>query len=154
MKSLLASFVLSLSTAAFADGFKCEQFDHNINIKVYNHTDVSAGTRNSAIMIFSDSAVTYGRKTIASFTSKKRTLGQNGTSYFAAVDLRVSESSASGENLLGTKLGQLKEIYVDINHNYNYPIEAGDEVDGTLTIVKRNGKTQSFDLNCVRYLKN
>jgi hypothetical protein len=154
MKTLFTTLVLALSTTAFADGFKCEQLDHNINVKVFNNTSAEAGTRNAAVMVFSDASVAYGNKTIASFSSSKRKLGQNGTSYLAVVDLRVSESNRSGENILGTKLGQIKEIYVDINHNYSQPIEAGDETEGTISVVKRNGKISTFDINCVRYLKN
>lgn len=154
MKSLLVTLALTLSSMAMADGFKCEQADHNINIKVFNSTDPSVGVRNAAVMVLSDSSVSYGRKTIASFTANKRTLGQNGTSYMAVVDLRVSESNRSGENVLGTKLGQLKEIYVDIAHNYSQPVEDGALTEGSVTLVKRNGSVETFDLQCVRYLKN
>lgn len=154
MKSLIAALVLTLSTAAMADGFKCEQADHGVNIKVFNKTDASQGVRNAAVMVFSDASVSYGRKTIASFTSHKRTLGQKGTSYMAVVDLRVSESNRSGENILGTKLGQIKEIYVDIEHNYGRPVAFGQMTDGTVTVVKRNGKSQTFEISCERYLKN
>jgi hypothetical protein len=154
MKTLIATAVLTLSSVVMADGFKCDQLDYDIKVKVFNNTDASSGVRNSAVMIFSDANVSYGRKTIATFSSKKRTLGQNGASFFAAVDLRVSESNRSGENLFGTKLGQLKEIYVDINHNYSAPVADGQEVDGTVTLVKRNGEISTLDLNCARYLKN
>lgn len=154
MKTFFATMILALSTTAFADGFKCEQAEHYINVSVFNKTDASAGTRNVAFMVFSDSSVNYGNKTIASFTSSKRKLGQNGTSYLAVVDLRVSESNRAGENILGTKLGKIKEIYVDINHNYSQPIEAGEEADGTISVVKRNGDVTTFDVTCTRYLKN
>lgn len=154
MKTFFLALALSLSSAAFADGFKCEQYDHDLNIKIFNHTDATAGTRNAAIMVLSDSSVSYGRKTIASFKSSKRKLGQNGASYLAIVDLRVSESNRSGENILGTKLGHIKEIYVDIDHKYSQPVSEGTLVDGTISIVKRNGKTSTFDITCARYLKN
>ena len=154
MKTLFLSLILSLSTTAFADGFKCEQHENDLSIKIFNHTNATSGTRNAAIMVLSDSSVSYGRKTIASFKSSKRKLGQNGTSYLAIVDLRVSESNRSGENILGTKLGQIKEIYVDINHKYSAPVNDGSLTDGTISIVKRNGKTLSFDITCARYLKN
>lgn len=93
MKNLFTALLLALSTTAFADGFKCEQLDHYINVKIYNNTSAEAGTRNTAVMVFTDATVANGNKTIASFASPKRKLGQNGTSYLAVVDLRVSESN-------------------------------------------------------------
>lgn len=154
MKRLIASLILTLSSSAFADGFKCEQLEHNLNIKVYNNTQPSEGTRNAAIMVLSDASVTYGNKTIASFSATKRTLGQNGASYFAFVDLRVSESSRAGENVLGTKLGNIKELYVDINFDYSVPLQDGQITDGYITVVKRNGRNSIHDITCTRYLKN
>lgn len=154
MKSLLVASLMVLSSVAMADGFKCEQLDSGLNIKVFNKTDASAGTRNAAVMVLSDSNIGSGNKTIASFKANKRTLGQNGTSYMAQVDLRVSESSRSGENILGTKLGQIAKIYVDVDHNYNEPMANGEYTTGTISIEKRNGDVKSFDLDCARYLKN
>jgi hypothetical protein len=127
MKTLLASLVLTFSLTALADGFKCEQIDHNININVFNKTNPSEGVRNAAIMIFSDASISYGRKTIATFSSEKNKLDQTGTSYSAKVDLRVKESNRAGENLLGTKLGQLKEIHLTIDHFQNFPSRDGGE---------------------------
>lgn len=154
MKSLYIALMLTLSVNAFADGFKCEQLDHHLNIQVYNNTRPSQGTRNAAVMVLSDASVAYGNKTIASFSASKRTLGQNGTSYFAFVDLRVSESNRAGENVLGTKLGNIQEIYVDINFDYSVPLRDGQITDGYLTVVKRNGRNTIHDITCTRYLKN
>ena len=154
MKNLFALLVFTLSTSVFADGFKCEQQAHGLKIKVFNSTHAAEGTRNAAIMIFSDENVSFGRKTIASFSSSKRTLGQSGASYLAVVDLRVSESNRSGENILGTKLGMIKEIFVDVYHNYSLPLANGEETEGKLTLVKRNGDSIDFDLTCSRYLKH
>ena len=154
MKSLFIALVLTLSVNAFADGFKCEQVIHNLNIKVFNNTQPTEGTRNAAIMVLSDASVAYGNKTIASFSATKRTFGQNGASYFAFVDLRVSESSRAGENVLGTKLGNIKEIYVDINFDYSVPLLDGQITDGYVTVVKRDGRNTIHDITCTRYLKN
>src|SRR5665647_198611 len=119
MKTLISLLALSLSTVALADGFKCEQREHAVNLQVYNKTQATAGTRNVAVMILSDATVAHGRKTIASFTADKSTVrSTGGTSYVAKVDLRVSESNRSGENVLGTKLGQIKEIRVNVAHSY------------------------------------
>ena len=153
MKSLVLALSL-LSLNVMADGFVCEQPEHGLKVKVYNQTQAAAGTRNSAVMVLSDATVSYGRKTIASFTVNKRTLGSNGASYMAKVDLRVLESNRSGENILGTKLGQISKIFVDMDFQYNEPVADGEEVTGSIVIVKRNGTEQAFDLNCQRYLKN
>ena len=54
MKALISLLALSLSTVALADGFKCEQREHAVNIQVFNKTQASEGTRNVAVMILSD----------------------------------------------------------------------------------------------------
>lgn len=154
MKNLLIALTVLSSTAAMADGFKCNQPDYDINLSVYNKTDAEAGVRNAAQMIVSDNNVSHGRKTIAVFSANKRTLGQNGASYMAVVDLRVSESNRSGENVLGTKLGLVDKIFVDVDFNYNYPMSNGEETEGTVTVVKRNGQEYTLELNCTRYIKN
>jgi hypothetical protein len=153
MKSLILAFSI-FTLNAMADGFICEQPEHGLNIKVFNQTQPAAGTRNAAVMVLSDSTISYGRKTIASFSSHKRTLGQNGASYMAKVDLRVLESNRSGENILGTKLGHINKIFVDVDFNFSEPVAHNDEVSGSIIVVKRNGEELAFDLTCQRYLKN
>lgn len=154
MKNLFIVGMMIISASAMADGFECKQLRHDLDIKVYNKTDPGEGTRNAAVMVLSDTSVSAGRQTIATFTANKRTLGQNGTSYMAVVDLRVSESNRSGENILGTKLGKIDKIFVDVDHNYNEPMADGEHTEGTITVVKRNGTNKTFKIDCQRYLKN
>jgi hypothetical protein len=151
MKSLLVALALTLSAAAMADGFYCEQPDYAMNLKVFNQT---SAVRSGAVMVLSDAYVAQGRKTIASFTSTKETLANYAMTYVAAVDLRVSGSNRPGENVLGTKLGYVKYFVVKINHRYRRPVSSGSVTDGTITVVKRDGSTTTLDLICSRYLKN
>ena len=145
---------LMATSAAYADGFTCQTTDGNLNIKIYNNTDPAAGTRNAAVMIVSDPLVSAGRKTIAKFSDLNSTLGQSGASYVADVDLRFNDSGRKGELILGTKLGFIKTIAVDLDFNYSQPIADGQSLAGEITIVKRNGESFVEDLICKRYLKN
>ncbi len=105
-------------------------------------------------MIVSDPAVAEGRKTIALFTSKKGTLSLQGEgSYLAVVDLRMVESRRKGEYLVGTRLGELSTIAVDLDFSYARPVADGDNVLGTATFTKRSGEVLKRDLACARYLK-
>src|SRR5690606_26877325 len=97
--------------------------------------------------------VQYGRKTIARFDADNSVLNNSGATYGAKVDLRYSDSTRSGENIGGTKLGQLDMIYLDIDFSYGRPVEAGEIVEGVLTLVKRNGQEIELDVDCERYLK-
>jgi hypothetical protein len=154
MKNTILAMTMILAAApAYADGFRCETLEGDLAIKVYNHTQPAAGTRNGAVMVVSDPAVSAGRKTIASFTDVKTTLSNSGAYYVADVDLRVAESRRGGELISGTKLKHLDQLQLDVNHNYRYPVEAGEPVDARLTLVKRDGKRIERQMECVRYLK-
>jgi hypothetical protein len=105
-------------------------------------------------MIVSDSAVGVGNKTIATFSAEKSTLASSHLVYTAKVDLRVSESNRKGENIGGTKLGQLAAISLAVDFSYAAPLAAGQELNATLTLYKRDGEEIVEDAACVRYLKN
>lgn len=156
MKTFITSIVALLATqAAFADGFVCTTLDESLTVKVYNHTYAQAGTRNAAVMVISDNLVsTKGHKTIARFKDANGVLGQSGASYVANVDLRFNDSKRKGELILGTKLGYVDTIALDVAFSYADPVAAGDELAGELTIVKRDGQSFVEDMTCTRYLKN
>jgi hypothetical protein len=95
-----------------------------------------------------------GRKTIARFTEVNGVLESRSSRYEANVDLRFNDSARKGELILGTKLGQLDTIIADIDFSYAAPVAAGEEVEGKLILVKRNGDRIRAALTCARYLKN
>lgn len=156
MKSLIVAIVgmMVVSGAAKADGFKCYAPEFDQNIKVYNHTHADEGTRNASIMIISDEAINAGRKTVATFSDVKNTLTNTGASYNAKVDLRVSESNRKGENVFGTKLGEIAAIKLNVFFTYGDNLAAGEELEGKLIVTKRNGDKIKSAVECTRYLKN
>lgn len=153
MKTFAVLGLLLASTPAFADGFVCESERDNLVIKIYNQTQPSAGTRNAAVMIVSDSGVSAGNKTIARFTEANLTLGNEGTVYTANVDHRFNDSNRKGELIGGTKIAYLKHIVLDIDFTYARPVAEGSLLRGALTLVKRDGEQLAIDLSCARYLK-
>ena len=154
MKALFLTLIaLTAVSVAHADGFRCQTTEGDLNVKIYNNTDPSEGTRNSAIMILSQPEVQYGRKTIASFSAEKGTLSQEGTNYTGRVDLRVSESSVAGKYVGGTRLGELQNVLVETGFNYNAPVADGETVYGQIIFQKRDGSASQQSLACVRYLK-
>jgi len=61
MKTIaFALIALSASAAAHADGFVCQTVAGDLNIKAYNNTDATSGTRNAAVMVLSDPSVSGG----------------------------------------------------------------------------------------------
>ena len=149
---LAASLVFVGTTQAMADGFTCQANDGSLNIKVYHHVHAEDGTRDAAILIFSDPTVTYGRKTIATFEAD-RTLINVGARYLAKADQRFTGSRRDGELIGGTKLGQLGTIALDVDFSYGSPVEEGEEVPAVLTLNKRNGQVIEIETTCARYLK-
>ena len=156
MKTLFAVIGLALasSSPAFSDGFVCSSAEENLVVKIYNKTDPEAGTRTGAIMVLSDSSVGVGNKTIAKFTDSEGNLGSRSSVYSANVDLRFNNSGRKGELIAGTKLGELKNIIVDLDFSYTRPLEAGEYVRGDMTLIKRDGDKILVYLDCARYLKN
>lgn len=153
MKLLISLLTVLSATQAMADGFTCKTYDGTLAIKVYNKTQPSEGTRNAAVMILSDAGVAYGNKTIAKFTAEG-TLENSGAEYDASVDLRRVDSSRKGENILGTKLGNVASISVQVDFKYNAPVPHGTELFGLVTIGKRDGSYVSEKMDCFRYLKS
>lgn len=151
--SVVAIAASVFATQAKADGFVCRTPDNELNVKVYNHTDAEVGTRVAAVMVLSDPSVSGGRKTIARFQDVNGVLESRGSRYEAGVDLRFNDSKRAGENILGTKLGELDWVIVDLQFSYANPVEAGEEIEGTIILKKRNGSSKRAHLLCERYLK-
>lgn len=155
MKTTFMILGLALaSTSAKADGFVCESKRENLVVRVYNHTQPQAGTRNGAVMVLSDSSVNAGNKTIARFSEVNGTLENEGVIYTATVDHRFNDSGRKGELVAGTNIGALKTIVLDLAFNYFYPLAADEYVRGDMVLVKRNGDKIQVALDCERYLKN
>ena len=152
MKNLGLLMGLGFSSLALADGFQCQTDDGRLNIKAYNHVDAADGTRNAAVMVLSDTNVQAGRKTIAKFQAVE-TLWNSSATYVGRVDLRFS-TQAAGEYVLGTRLGQLKTIVLDVDFNYANPIDNGEPADAKVIGHKRDGSKIEVAATCYRYLKN
>lgn len=153
MKKLIIALAL-LSTSAYADGFKCQTITEDLNIKVFNQVQPELGTRNPAVMVLSNPAVNVGRKAIAVLRAPKTLTTDAGMKYVGRVDLRFKESRRKGELILGTKLGYVKTIELDLDFSYGSPVALDDTVLGTITINKRNGDQIFEEVTCSRYLKN
>ncbi len=153
MKIALLAFVLISSSIAKADGFLCET-QSGLRLKVFNHVEPSRGTRAPAVIVVSDSTVQVGRKTIAVFRDADAQLLVEDDSYLAKVDLRRSESNRQGELLAGTKLGNVDQIKLYVDFAYSRPVAHGEELTGTMTLLKRDAGLIVEQAICTRYLKN
>ena len=150
MKKLVFVAALLVGGTAMADVFVCQTLDGDLNFKIFNNTDPSVGTRNAAVMIISDPSVSYGNKTIATFSAEAATLSNEGTAYRGVVDLR---RLSGGENIVGTKLSNLKYVDVHVYFSYDRPLAVNEMVSGQLVLHKRDGTSFRERLECKRYLK-
>jgi len=153
MKALVAAIAMIFASQALASGFVCKTQNHPTEIKIYNQTNPKLGTKNGAVMVFSDPTVKTPNKTIAVFKHAKRTLRGSSNYYLGKVDLRVSELR-KGEYLLGTRLGYLAYVGVGLNFSELNPVKNGGLVRGVLFARKRNGDVIRDYVTCRRYLKN
>lgn len=154
MKALVVLMTALFGSQAFADGFVCENLEHNVTVKVYNHTQPTLGTRNAAKMIVSNPSIADGRKTIATFADADALLTNDGSTYTGKVDHRYIESRRKGELLAGTKLGNVAFVILDVDFSYASPVVDGSELAGELIIQRRSGDDIRIDVLCERYLKH
>ncbi len=153
-KLLILVSVLLTASMAKADGFECQTVAGDLNIKVYNQVMPSAGTRNGAVMVVSDPAVSAGRKTVSVFTAEEGTLVNTGSKHYANVDERFN-NIPKGEYLSGTRIDYLKSIILDVDFSYNEPVSFGDMVEGWMILTRENGGPQIKEaVLCERYLKH
>ncbi len=150
MKSLVLGSFLLLSFQASADGFICRGTNENVNVALYNSTKA---TRLAEVMIVSDPTVAYGHQTIARFLREDGVLASKGPAFVGTVDPNVPDTSRIGENIAGTKLGQIKDMALTVDFSYARPVAEGEELEGLLTLSKRNGGVIEVELECIRYLK-
>jgi hypothetical protein len=154
MKSIILTAAMILGAQAHADGFVCENLNENLRIKVFHETQPQLGTRNAAIMVVSDPSVSAGRKTIATFSADNALLTNAGSTYTSDVDLRFKGSNRKGENIAGTKLGELDKIILHVNYSFAAPLADGAPVSGEAVLVRRAGDDIRVEMDCTRYLKN
>ena len=113
----------------------------------------AAGTKNSAVMVVSDPAVSAGRKTVAVFTAEEGTLVNTGSKYYGNVDERFN-NIPKGEYLSGTRIDYLKSIILDVEFTYSAPVSFGSLVEGWMILTRENGSQIKEAVLCERYLKN
>jgi hypothetical protein len=155
MKNLMVATLLLISAPAFADGFVCQTSNGDLDIKVYNNTDASQGTRTGAILVLSNPEESQGDQTIARFKDAKGTLSNSASTYTANVDLRFKDQSNKDALVAGqVTLADLDTVELYVAFSYAQPVAAGDTVDGELTLNTRGGDSIQFDVSCTRYLKN
>jgi hypothetical protein len=160
MKKLILSTIVSLlSTMAFADGFNCSTKSDDLNISVYNMVNPTDGTRSPSVMVVSDPAVSTGRKTIAKFLANDGLLStphlaDDRLTYVGKVDLRYNNSGRTGELILGTHLGEVDTVRLDVSFVYGDNLVDNQVVDALVILTKRDGERIIRQANCARYLKD
>ena len=150
MKIVVLGSALLLGFQTSADGFICRGTNENVNVALYNSTKAP---RLAEVMVVSDPTIAYGRRTIARFLRDDGTLTSKGGGYVGTVDPNVPDTSRTGENIAGTKLGQIKDMALTVDFSYARPVAEGEELEGLLTLSKRNGGVIEVELECLRYLK-
>lgn len=149
----MIAIVTTVSSAAYADGFRCEGLTFGTKIEVYNKVKASQGTRNVSVMIVSDPASLKGERTIATFNQIEGSLIQKGATYIATVGDRYR---ADDKKIADTTLRNLETIELTVNFNYtaDTPTRIGDKYAGLITYNKDDGSTTTERANCIRYKKN
>jgi hypothetical protein len=142
-----------MSSVSFADGFVCESEDSGLNVEVYNKVNPDEGTRVGNVMVVSDSSIGEGLQTIAVFRESSGLLVNESSTYTGKVDLRFKETGRAGENIGGTKLGQLAYVVLHVDFKFSKPVLKGTLAKGELILITRNGQQLREDLACYRYLK-
>jgi len=158
MKILIVAAAVLFATQVHADGFVCTSEGHDLKIAVYNKTTGDQGTRNASAMILSDPAIGRGLKTITRFLADSETLLTDHNSsdfltFIGSVDLRMTQSGGAGEYILGTRLGDVSTLKLEVDFSYGDDLFNGDKTGGYITLTKKSGEQLTRFAACVRYLK-
>jgi len=143
--------IAGLVPSAHADGFVCDATHESLRVQVYNRTQPEEGTRNVAVMVFSDPSKPKGERTLMRFDADNDGLTNSGTRYTVIVEPMLVPMVDLA--VQGIQLGQLKEVGLSIDFSYHYPIPGDDRVAGVLELYQFNGDELFVDLDCRRYLK-
>lgn len=153
----LTALFLGSAPTALADGFDCQARNTGLLIHVVNSPNAAVGTRTPEVMTVLNPLLKPGQQEIVRFSHDNQTLSYLGRgNYLGQVDLRYLDSGRRGENIAGTKLGQLKSILLDIEFSYAHSdIELANsvkEVPGKIFYTKRTGEILEEPATCKRFL--
>jgi hypothetical protein len=155
---LALALVTLAPTLAHADGFDCTGRDTGIEVKIYNNTDPSLGTRTPAILIVSDPSRDYGDRTIATFKNEQITYEGYGT-YFATTDTVDRRPTADAQVLENSRLGHLENILLKMNFSYAEQLfseltKKPASFSGSVFYQQTSGATRNESVRCTHYLKD
>jgi hypothetical protein len=153
----LIAWGLGVATPARADGFDCQARNTGLLIHIVNSKNPAVGTRTPDSMTILNPLLSPGQQEIVRFSHINKTLAYLGRgNYMGQVDLRYLDSGRQGENIAGTKLGQIKSILVDLEFSYAHSdIELANsvkEVPGKIFYTKRTGEILEEPVLCKRFL--
>ncbi len=153
----VAALGISITATAHADGFDCQARNTGLLIHVVNSPNPATGTRTPETMTLFNPLLKPGQQEIVRFSNQNRTLSYLGRgNYLGEVDRRFLDSGRQGENIAGTKLGQLKSILLDIEFSYAHSdIELANsvkEVPAKIFYLKRTGEILEEAATCKRFL--
>jgi hypothetical protein len=155
---------LVLAAVSHADGFKCDSLEGDVRIAVYNETAAEAGTRSASKMVVSNPLLKVGERTLAVFTAEEGNLtsgsaleaqqeGDSGyMTYTGNVDLRFRNVKKS-EAIMGAAIADMDALKLDVYFTYGQNLAKGEEVQGLIDLVKRDGVHEYRSAVCTRYLK-
>ena len=157
--TIVAIVTLLAGFSAQADGFVCLTEEGDLRLAAYNKIYPREGTRNPAVMIASNPALKRGLQTITKFLSESGTLSTDTVStdhltYIGNVDLRLRESGAADDYILGTQLREVAQVTLKIDFAYGDDLDSGDKTGAIVTLVKHDGIAIERFAACERYLKS
>ncbi len=145
-------------TPAFAEGFLCTlKAEADLNFFVEHFRKPNHGTRRAkALYVYrswiDEESGKSEKDLVAYFSDKLKTLKNQSTSYHARVNLKLDETGAPGAYLLGTRLQFIDYISLAVQFHYNKPVPHMTQLPGLLYVMKRNGQSQTYEANCLRFL--
>jgi hypothetical protein len=157
MKNLILSLVvLGLPALSQASGFSCQTIEGDLSVLIHNYAHPEKGTRKGAMMVLTDSLSQEETRTLIRFYGDTKHLQNKGAHYVGIVYKSYHDGSWGGrvESVLGNPLTELLRIEADIDFSYSAPVANGEEVSGSLVLVRVDGDEVVRDLSCKRILKN
>jgi hypothetical protein len=154
----LLGLCLIMGNAASAEGFLCSVGkDPGLNVYVEHYRSQYKKVAKSLLVyrnILDDYTGDATIEKLATFSRKDKTLNNDETNYHAQVKFGSDETGAPGAYLLGTQLQNIEYLSLTVQFSYDKPVVHLTQLPGLLYAMKRDGTSEVYPVDCLRFLKD
>jgi hypothetical protein len=140
---------LTLSNLCYADGYVCESDKGHLHMQMVNDAN-PYDTEPTAKILFSEPG--HPEHVLTTLANVRGMMDNQAATYEADIGATLAKFADSGELIGNTYLEDLVKVIVEVDFSYGKPLVDGEYVPGSVSLTRRDGTTEQYDLDCERYL--